>query len=299
MSVPNDIMVSVCMITFNHEKYIIQAIEGVMMQQTTFPIELIIGEDCSTDNTRKICLEYKANYPELITLRLPESNLGIMKNFTETMYAANGKYIALCEGDDYWTDQYKLQKQVDFMEFNPEYCLSFHKVQVVSEGVEYLSLYDHLEERQYLSEEVYDKWTIPTCSVVFLKPSKRIRFPKVILFGDIYLYLSLLEFGKGYCHDFCGAVYRRNVNSVSVQNNIELVKMMFYQYKYMLKRFPKYKKISKRNMNNWLEGLIYAPYFKGIWKYRVYKMYYNPRLLFTGFFTTTLTSYTFKRKRHI
>ena len=118
-------MVSVCMITYNHEKYISKAIEGVLMQKTTFPIELIIGEDCSTDSTRKIVVEYAEKYPDLIRPLLPESNLGMMKNFIKTMEAAKGKYIALCEGDDYWTDLLKLQKQVDFLEGNEEYIMCY------------------------------------------------------------------------------------------------------------------------------------------------------------------------------
>ena len=100
-------LVSICVITYNQEKYIAQAIDGVLMQQTDFPIELIIGEDCSPDNTRKICLDYKNKYPDKIKLLLPDKNKGSMRNFIDTMQAANGKYIALCEGDDYWTDWQK------------------------------------------------------------------------------------------------------------------------------------------------------------------------------------------------
>lgn len=114
----NEVMVSVCMITYNHENFIHEAIEGVLMQKTNFSIELIIGEDCSTDNTRKIVLEYAEKYPDIIRPLLPDSNLGMIKKFFKSMEATKGKYIALCEGDDFWTDQYKLQKQVDFLEEN-------------------------------------------------------------------------------------------------------------------------------------------------------------------------------------
>lgn len=80
------------------------------MQQTSFPFELVIGEDCSTDKTREICLEYKAKYPDVIRLRLLEENIGISANFIGTLQACTGKYIGICEGDDYWTDSNKLQK---------------------------------------------------------------------------------------------------------------------------------------------------------------------------------------------
>lgn len=116
-------MVSVCMITYNHESFIVQAIDGVLMQKTNFSIELIIGEDCSTDCTRKVVVDYAEKYPEVIKLQLPNENKGMIRNFVETMQAATGKYIALCEGDDYWTDPLKLQKQVDFLEENEEYGL--------------------------------------------------------------------------------------------------------------------------------------------------------------------------------
>ncbi|RZJ29333.1 MAG: glycosyltransferase [Flavobacterium sp.] len=112
------------MITFNHEKFIAQAIEGVLMQKTDFPVRLIIGEDCSTDRTREICIEYKNKYPDRITLRLPEKNMGGMgvANFLANVDACvdGYKYVAMCEGDDYWTDPLKLQKQIDSMEANAE-----------------------------------------------------------------------------------------------------------------------------------------------------------------------------------
>jgi len=112
---------SVCMITYNHERYIAQAIESVLMQKTNFAFELVIGEDFSTDRTREICISYKRRYPEKINLILNEKNLGMIPNFVNTVHQCKGEYIALLEGDDYWTNPYKLQKQVDFLENNPDY----------------------------------------------------------------------------------------------------------------------------------------------------------------------------------
>ena len=116
-------LVSVKMITYNHELYIAQAIEGVLMQQTDFPIELIIGEDCSTDRTRGIVLEYQKKHPDIIRIITSEHNVGAIKNGIRTSTATKGKYIAFCEGDDYWTDPLKLEKQVDFLEASPDYGL--------------------------------------------------------------------------------------------------------------------------------------------------------------------------------
>jgi len=115
--------VSVAMITYNHEDYIGQAIEHVAKQETSFPIELIIGEDCSTDGTRQVVFEYQKKYPKLIRIITSEENVGARRNVLRTEAACRGKYVAFCEGDDYWHDPRKLQIQVDFLESNPEYGL--------------------------------------------------------------------------------------------------------------------------------------------------------------------------------
>lgn len=112
-------VVSVCIITYNQASYISQAIESVLMQQTDFLFEIIISEDCGTDETREICKRYANMYPDKIRLLLPEKNLGICDNFYHTMFSALGRYISFCEGDDYWIDPLKLQKQFDYLEAYP------------------------------------------------------------------------------------------------------------------------------------------------------------------------------------
>lgn len=114
-------LVSVNMITYNHEPYIAQAIEGVINQKTNFPFELVIGEDCSTDNTRKIIYDYQMKYPDIINLVTSDSNVGGHQNSLRTTIACSGKYIAYCEGDDYWHNPNKLQIQADFLENNDNY----------------------------------------------------------------------------------------------------------------------------------------------------------------------------------
>jgi glycosyltransferase involved in cell wall biosynthesis len=113
------------MITYNHEKYIRDAIEGVIMQKAKFAMELIIGEDHSSDQTRKICQEYADKYSERIFLLSEKQNLGTLKNFIRCLGECRGKFIAICEGDDYWTDELKLAKQIDFMDRNPG-CAMVH-----------------------------------------------------------------------------------------------------------------------------------------------------------------------------
>src|SRR5690606_19880157 len=131
-------LVTVCVQTFQHVSYIQECLEGILKQQTSFPFEILLGEDASTDGTREICLEYAQKHPDKIRLFLHhrENNIKIggnpsgRFNFLYNLYAAKGKYIALCEGDDYWTDPMKLQKQVDFLQKNDDYGLVFSDVNV-------------------------------------------------------------------------------------------------------------------------------------------------------------------------
>lgn len=115
-----DPLVSVHMITYNHEPFIRKAIDCVLAQKTTFPFDLVIGEDCSTDGTREIVFDYAKRYPDIIRVITSEQNVGAKKNSKRTNQACLGKYIAFCEGDDYWHHPDKLQKQVAYMEIHPE-----------------------------------------------------------------------------------------------------------------------------------------------------------------------------------
>lgn len=109
-------MLSVIMTTYNHERYIAQAIESVLRQQTSFRIEIVIGEDCSTDRTLNIALDYQAQYPEAIHIVRSDRNVGWRENYRRTIEAARGKYIAMLDGDDYFTHRKKLQMQVEMLE---------------------------------------------------------------------------------------------------------------------------------------------------------------------------------------
>lgn len=125
------ILVSVNCTTYNHEHYIAEAIESFLNQITTFKYEILIGEDCSTDNTRKIVEDYAKLYPDKIRLITSPANVGARKNSQRLIQSSKGKYIAECEGDDYWTDPYKLQQQVDYMEKHPDCTLCFHSAEII------------------------------------------------------------------------------------------------------------------------------------------------------------------------
>jgi glycosyltransferase involved in cell wall biosynthesis len=116
-------VVSICCITYNHEKFIEDALDSFLMQETDFPFEIVIDDDCSTDNTPNIIKKYKEKFPNIINENLRNKNVGPNKNFIENLKRSKGEYIAICDGDDYWTDPLKLKKQVNFLEKNDEYGL--------------------------------------------------------------------------------------------------------------------------------------------------------------------------------
>jgi glycosyltransferase involved in cell wall biosynthesis len=139
------------MITYNHAPYIAQAIEGVLKQKVNFPIELVIGEDCSTDGTREIVFEYQKKYPDIIRVITSDKNVGGKKNSYRTMKACRGKYIAFCEGDDYWHHPSKLQKQVDYMESHPECGLVYSSYDVY-----------HIKSKKLIRDFIrYRGWQMP------------------------------------------------------------------------------------------------------------------------------------------
>lgn len=120
--------VSVLMLTYNQERYINEAIRSVMLQETNFLFELVIGNDASTDCTGTICEDWQRKYPEQIVLFNRKKNLGLQQNFIQTYARCRGQYIAICEGDDFWTDKRKLQIQADFLDTHPDYSTCFHRV---------------------------------------------------------------------------------------------------------------------------------------------------------------------------
>ncbi|HMP08564.1 MAG TPA: glycosyltransferase, partial [Lacipirellulaceae bacterium] len=112
----DEVKVSVCMVTYNHERYIAQAVESALAQQTTFPVEIVIGEDCSTDGTRAILAGLAERHPGIVRLRLADANQGAKRNFVGTFAACRGEYVTILEGDDYFTNPAKLQLQADALD---------------------------------------------------------------------------------------------------------------------------------------------------------------------------------------
>ncbi|WP_158275716.1 glycosyltransferase [Marinilabilia rubra] len=226
-------LVSVCMITYNHEPFIAEAIEGVLMQKTNFPVKLVIGEDCSTDKTRNICEKYKQQHPDLIELIPATANLGMMSNFIRTLETCKGKYIALCEGDDYWTDPHKLQKQVDFLEENEDYSFCFHNVYINQH--DYQKIFKEFTDKDgiYALEDVLKEiWFIPTCSICFKNVID--EYPKWMQNaenGDLSLIFLLALKGKIKRIDGIMGFYRQHPGGASKQFTREsLILNISYTY---------------------------------------------------------------------
>lgn len=201
------------MITYNHEKFIAQAIESVLSQETTFPFEIVIGEDCSTDRTREISLEFQARYPEIVRVLTPEANLGVGRNVAESLRACRGEYIAICEGDDFWTDPTKLTKQVKRLETEPDAALCFHKVTAINDVTgEYrgdFPVAEFRKERATLND-IIRKNFIVTCSVLFRRkaqPELNDGF-ETLKIGDWALFLLLTLKGPAVYIDETMATYR-------------------------------------------------------------------------------------------
>lgn len=207
-------LLSVVTITYNHEPYIAKCIEGVLMQKVNFPMEFIIAEDCSTDGTRAICEEYAAKYPELIRLITSETNIGYNPNELRAMKAAKGKYIAYCEGDDYWTDPLKLQKQVDFLESHSDYSVCFHRCRHWNVDTDAYhddacgNLFINGAEGVEVSLDMFfGKWITQPLSMVFRTANfDTSLYGKYKYYRDMHQIYHLLKEGKGYIFAFEGGV---------------------------------------------------------------------------------------------
>jgi glycosyltransferase involved in cell wall biosynthesis len=238
--------VSVCMISYNHEPYIRQAIESILSQDVDFPIELVIGDDCSPDGTAAICEEIAARDPR-VHLLPRDSNLGVMPNFSRTLLACRGEYIAVCEGDDYWTDPLKLSKQVRLLEAHSDYSGSTHQAQVIV---------DNLPVRQF-REDV--PAILNTTDLIggrlFHMASVMFRRPVVDLFCNAPLVLGcdrLLNFcmsflGKIHYSEESMCVYRLHGTGMSSNATVEQMKLELNSVPYLKKiqpQFPKYRYLS-------------------------------------------------------
>ena len=201
---------SVVMITYNHERFIAQAIESALSQKVNFPYEIVIGEDCSTDGTRSIIADLAGRHPEQIRTFFRTQNLGANRNFAETFAACRGEYVAFLEGDDYWTCVHKLQRQVDFLDGHPECAICCTRVRVLDENGYGKHARPMRPAGTYTIDDLVKTDFVITCSTVLRRgavgalPSWLFKMKQ----GDYPLWVMAARHGKIELFDDITASYR-------------------------------------------------------------------------------------------
>ena len=221
------VKVSVCLQTYNHEAYIARALDSILMQETNFEIEIILGEDESSDGTRDICIDYAHRYPDRIRLFLRSRKdvitiNGLVTgryNFIQNLNAARGQYIALLDGDDYWTDPQKLQKQADLLDAHPEYAICFHSVDEIDDrGVYIRTVRPSGRKPAYSVHDLLKGNFIPALSVMFRNSPEHHPLPtwfQTISYADWPLHILNATHGDiGYIDEVMG-VYRRHAGGIT------------------------------------------------------------------------------------
>jgi glycosyltransferase involved in cell wall biosynthesis len=247
-SLANNPLVSVCLITYNHEKFIRKAIESVLSQEVSFELEIIIADDYSIDSTREIILEYYKENKSLIKLLFQETNVGAANNFIDLINHAKGKYIAYLEGDDFWIDNQKIKKQVEFMEKNPEYNIVFTDFNILYESTNKLVKVNHCEKffdrTTFSIKDITYENIIPSLTAMYRNID--LKFPnnfKLLWPGDWPFNILHAKTGKIKFLNFKSSVYRIHESGTCSSNNpsynfkrhIETAKLMTNWFGYTSK----------------------------------------------------------------
>lgn len=234
-------LVSICCLTYNHENYIAECLDGFIMQKTDFDYEILIHDDASTDETAGIIRKYELRYPETIKPIYQIENQyskGIKPTFKYNFPRARGKYIALCEGDDYWTDPFKLQKQVDFLEANPDFSICFHPVEILENGEIYPDDLKKVADETTILDLAKGNY-IHTPSVVFrnLPECWGNDLIKKSPVGDYALHMLNARHGKIKKLAETMAVYRKGVGIWSSQQKTAIYKKWIVVLTYLIDEF--------------------------------------------------------------
>ncbi len=238
---------SVCLISYNQEEFIAKALDSVLAQQTSFGYEIVVSDDCSTDRTPQIVADYQKLHPHRIRLVSPEVNLGINRNFAHAIKSCRGEYVALLEGDDFWTSPTKLQEQINFLDSHPECVICFHSVKMFSQdGGTPDRINPRLGHKKISTiEDLLGVGNfIPTCSVVF-RSGLFEEFPEwfyTLRIADFPLHVLNARYGKiGYVNKVMGAYRVHGGGTFSAasasRNSQEVVRVYNYlnaelNYKY-------------------------------------------------------------------
>ncbi|AJI57562.1 glycosyl transferase 2 family protein [Francisella philomiragia] len=215
------ILVSICCTAYNQEKYIEDALKGFLMQETNFAFEILISDDCSTDKTAQIIQDYTNRYPRIIKPLIQKENQyskGALPIRDLILPYVSGKYIALCEGDDYWTDSTKIQQQVDFLEQNPEFMGCGHNTRFLVNGelTDRLFVNSDSKKDSYIFDDFIDSAYLHTTSLVFKYDAHKSQINEYLAKyssvkrNDVYMLLVFSKFGPIKYIDKIMSVYRMN-----------------------------------------------------------------------------------------
>lgn len=257
------VLVSIVMITYGHEQFIREGVKGVLMQEGGFDLELIIANDCSPDNTDLIISEILKSHPKAHKIRYinHEKNLGMMPNFIFALQQANGNYIALCDGDDYWTDPNKLQKQIDFLENNLDYNLVGHHATDSNS-----KLIGKHEKDSFSFEDIYYRTLIiPTASIVFRNNIVFEDWITKVYGGDKAIIFLNAKKGKLKILPFLGSFYRLHSGGIEQLYKDDLRKSIrnineHIVYYNLTKHLPKSTVLRKKIIKNHVDIILYSIY---------------------------------------
>lgn len=278
--------VSVCIITYKHENYIRQALDSVFMQKTNFNFEVIVGEDASPDNTRQILLEYKEKYGDQLVLVLHDKNVGPSGNSRSVNEKARGRYIVSLEGDDYWTDEYKLQKQYDILENNPQYsavCSDFMHVSPDGEVLKEAFLNLKQDVVKTMKDWYKEGYSLHTCTIFRrnIFPEKDEKYIKLRTaeptMGDLIAFTLLYDAGDIYvlrdvmsAHRMAGA---NDTSSFAYAQKTQAIKYthMYIRIMHNLEEYLDHKYDFSPRICNRIAGVKFGKMFGGF-KYKSSEM---------------------------
>lgn len=234
-----EVKVSVLMLTYNFEKYVDEAIRGVMHQRYSHGFELVIGDDHSTDGTLERCRQWQHEYPGQIVLLENERNTGLLPNFIRTYNRCRGEYVAICEGDDYWIDRSKLQRQADFLDSHREYSMCVHRVVNYYEGDGSMSLSNG---RQKADNDILDlaRCNFVTNVSVMFRRANIAELPgwmAEVATYDYAMHLLNAQKGRIWYMNRCMAVYRKRAEALWSRAGAEKQYRMAMQVRKMLMRY--------------------------------------------------------------
>lgn len=280
----NKPLVAIKCLVYNHEPYLRDCLEGFVMQQTNFPFVAIVHDDASTDNSAAIIREYEEKYPDIIKPIYEAENQyskrdgSVGRIMDEAIDATGAKYVAMCEGDDYWTDPLKLQKQVDFLEANPEYVICSHKfkkhymIDGHIEDIGYSSIFPEKSEDgcTFFLEQIYEKFYLQTLCVLYRRSAlNEERYLAHHQIRDNVLFLEIMRNGgKGYIFNSYDGVYRIHDGGVysglgKEKSLIEAINLFEYIYRVFPANFTRVKLFYQ--YSNYISFLrLHYPWYKNV-----------------------------------